>query len=114
MSHDLSWLEEKEETEELEPPKTEIQKTPKKVLPVKKDIEIEKTELEIDKKSIKTKGSLHNIRKVLDNTNITQDDLWFLISYFTREKVSTFRESKKALEPIFKDFINKKLKGSVE
>ena len=86
-----------------------ITKDTKKDVPKKKLTEIEKNKLKTTEKGIKTKASLHNIRKVLDDTNITQDDLWFLISYFTREKVSTFRESKKDLEPIFKDFINKKL-----
>ena len=70
------------------------------------------TKPKIDKKGIKTKASINTIKNILDDTNITQDDLWFLVRYFTRDKISTFRESKKALEPIFKDFINRKLNGA--
>lgn len=83
------------EKEEQEPPKPKIQKAPKKILPIKKSV-----------------ATLNTIKEILDDTTITQDDLWFFVRYLTREQISTFRISKKALEPIFKDFVDKKLKGA--
>ena len=63
-------------------------------------------------KPIKSKATVNNLIKVLDDTDITQDDLWMFLRILTRNRISTQRLPKNILEPIFKNFINKKLNGS--
>ncbi len=63
-------------------------------------------------KDAKIKATVNNLIKILDDIDITQDDLWGWIRNLTRNLMSTPRLPKHIVEPIFREFINKKLKGS--
>jgi len=63
-------------------------------------------------KQIKSKATVNNLIKILDDTDITQDDLWMFLRILTRNRLTTQRLPKRILEPIFKSFINKKLSRS--
>lgn len=77
-----------------------------------KDIGEQKIESRKVEKHIKSKATVNNLIKVLDDTDVTQDDILAQIRYFTRERIFTIRLPKKVLAPIYLEFVNKKLKGA--